>query len=132
MDCLASRVELGQHRATHKYRLVDNGGLQLLGRSVFDYYLVQVFFWKFVETFFSFFSNWTCKELVQLLDGIEQFGKSLCCRIDYNLSNYNIQTFLTGHGNWVDVSRYVASPSKGPAECREAVNNFFVSSAIGD
>jgi len=85
VECLASRVELGQHRATHKYRLVDNGGLQLLG------------------------SNWTCKELVQLLDGIEQFG----------------------HGNWVDVSRYVASPSKGPAECREAVNNFFVSSAIG-
>ena len=36
-----------------------------------------------------------------------------------------------GHGNWADVSRYVASPNKGPAECREAVNNFFVSSAIG-
>ena len=34
VDCLASRVELGQHRATHKYRLVDNGGLQLLGRCV--------------------------------------------------------------------------------------------------
>jgi len=85
VECLAGRVELGQHRATHKYRLVDNGGLHLLG------------------------SNWTCKELVQLLDGIEQFG----------------------HGNWADVSRYVASPNKGPAECREAVNNFFVSSAIG-
>ena len=25
----------------------------------------------------------------------------------------------------------MASPNKGPAECREAVNNFFVSSAIG-
>ena len=48
------------------------------------------------------------------------------------LSNVdNITFFPIGHGNWVDVSRYVASPSKGPAECREAVNNFFVSSAIG-
>ena len=37
MECLASRVELGQHRATHKYRLVDNGGLQLLGRFVLIY-----------------------------------------------------------------------------------------------
>ena len=31
----------------------------------------------------SLFSNWTCKELVQLLDGIEQFGKRTCCKI-YN------------------------------------------------
>jgi len=83
LECLASRVELGQHKAAHKYRLVDNGGLQLLG------------------------SSWTCKELVQLLDGLEQFG----------------------HGNWSDVARYVET--KGPGECREAVNNLFVSGPIG-
>jgi len=83
LECLASRVELGTHRATHKYRLVDNGGLLLLG------------------------STWTAKELVQLLDGLEQFG----------------------HGNWNDVARYVET--KGPAECREAVNNHFVGGPIG-
>ena len=32
----------------------------------------------------SIFSNWTCKELVQLLDGIEQFGKGTFCKIDGN------------------------------------------------
>ena len=45
VDCLASRVELGQHRATHKYRLVDNGGLQLLGRCV----LSLAWLWQFSE-----------------------------------------------------------------------------------
>ena len=70
MECLAGRVELGQHRATHKYRLVDNGGLHLLGRwQTHLIYLVIMFL------IFLFFSNWTCKELVQLLDGIEQFGE---------------------------------------------------------
>ena len=66
-----------------------------------------------------------------MLDGIEQFGKKTYCDCLVLLSNGNDITFPIGHGNWVDVSRYVASPTKGPAECREAVNNFFVSSAIG-
>lgn len=83
LECLASKVELGAHRSSHKYRLVDNGGLLLLG------------------------SSWTARELVQLLDGLEQFG----------------------HGNWNDVARYVET--KGPAECREAVNNHFVTGPIG-
>jgi len=83
LECLASKVELGVHRSCHKYRLVDNGGLLLLG------------------------SSWTARELVQLLDGLEQFG----------------------HGNWNDVARYVET--KGPAECREAVNNLFVTGPIG-
>jgi len=43
----------------------------------------------------------------QLLDGLEQFG----------------------HGNWNDVSRYVET--KGPTECRDAVNNMFVNGPIG-
>ena len=70
---------------------------------------------------------------MQLLDGIEQFGERTCVISDclVLLLNVNDITFPIGHGNWVDVARYVASPSKGPAECREAVNNFFVSSAIG-
>jgi len=83
IECIASRVELGAHRNNHKYRLVDNGGLLLLG------------------------STWTAKELVQLLDGLEQFG----------------------HGNWNDVARYVET--KGPVECREAVNSIFVEGPIG-
>lgn len=83
LECLASRAELGQHRNSHKYRLVDNGGLLLLG------------------------SSWTARELVQLLDGLEQFG----------------------HGNWNDVARYVET--KGPVECREAVNSLFVEGPIG-
>jgi len=83
LECVASRVEIGQHRNNHKYRLVDNGGLLLLG------------------------SSWTAKELVQLLDGLEQFG----------------------HGNWNDVARYVET--KGPVECREAVNSLFVEGPIG-
>ena len=43
VECLAGRVELGQHRATHKYRLVDNGGLLLLGRWQTHLYLVIMF-----------------------------------------------------------------------------------------
>ena len=43
VECLAGRVELGQHRATHKYRLVDNGGLHLLGRWQTYFYLVIMF-----------------------------------------------------------------------------------------
>ena len=35
-----------------------------------------IFTWSSCSWFyFLFFSNWTCKELVQLLDGIEQFGE---------------------------------------------------------
>lgn len=83
LECLASRVELGFHKANHNYRLVDNGGLELLD------------------------SSWAARELVQLLDGLEQFG----------------------HGNWADVARYVET--KGAVECREAVNTLFVTGPIG-
>ena len=61
LECISSRAELGQHKAYHGYRLLDNGDFSPLG------------------------NDWTAKELVQLLDGLEQFG----------------------HGNWNDVSRYV-------------------------
>ena len=57
---------------------------------------------------FSPLSNsWSAKEFVQLLDGLEQFG----------------------YGNWNDVSRYVETKTAG--ECRDAVNNIFVSGPIG-
>jgi len=51
--------------------------------------------------------NWNSQELFQLLEGLEQFG----------------------YGNWDDVSRYV--DTKGPNECREAVNSHFVNGPIG-
>ena len=53
-------------------------------------------------------NNWSAKELVKLLDGLEQFG----------------------YGNWNDVSKYVAS-NKSALECRDAVNNILVSGPIG-
>jgi len=83
LECFSSRAELGQHKAYHGYRLLDNGDFSPLG------------------------NDWTAKELVQLLDGLEQFG----------------------HGNWNDVSRYVET--KGPTDCRDAVNNMFVNGPIG-
>jgi len=83
LDCFSSRAEIGQHKSYHGYRLLDNGDFSPLG------------------------NDWSAKELVQLLDGLEQFG----------------------HGNWNDVSRYVET--KGPTECRDAVNNLFVSGPIG-
>jgi len=83
LECFSSRAELGQHKAYHSYKLLDNGDFSPLG------------------------NDWTAKELVQLLDGLEQFG----------------------HGNWNDVSRYVET--KGPTDCRDAVNNMFVSGPIG-
>jgi len=83
LDCFSSRAELGHHKSYHSYRLLDNGDFSPLG------------------------NDWTAKELVQLLDGLEQFG----------------------HGNWNDVSRYVET--KGPTDCRDAVNNMFVSGPIG-
>jgi len=52
-------------------------------------------------------NSWSAKEFVQLLDGLEQFG----------------------YGNWNDVSRYVETKTAG--ECRDAVNNIFVSGPIG-
>jgi len=82
-DCFAARVEVGNHKAHHAYRLMDNGGFSPLN------------------------NDWTAKELIQLLDGLEQFG----------------------YGNWNDVSRYVSS--KNAIECRDAVNNIFVRGPIG-
>jgi len=83
LECFSSKAEIGQHKAYHGYRLHDNGDFSPLG------------------------NDWSAKELVQLLDGLEQFG----------------------HGNWNDVSRYVET--KGPNECRDAVNNLFVTGPIG-
>jgi len=83
LECFSSRAEVGHHKCFHGYRLLDNGDFSPLG------------------------NEWTAKELVQLLDGLEQFG----------------------HGNWNDVSRYVET--KGPSECRDAVNNMFVKGPIG-
>lgn len=83
LECFSSRAEIGQHKSYHGYKLLDNGDFSPLG------------------------NDWTAKELVQLLDGLEQFG----------------------HGNWNDVSRYVET--KGPTECRDAVNNLFVTGPIG-
>jgi len=83
LECFSSRAEIGSHKCYHAYRLLDNGDFSPLG------------------------NEWTAKELVQLLDGLEQFG----------------------HGNWNDVSRYVET--KGPTECRDAVNNMFVNGPIG-
>ncbi|XP_023320922.1 transcriptional adapter 2-beta isoform X2 [Eurytemora carolleeae] len=51
--------------------------------------------------------DWNAGELFQLLEGIEQFG----------------------YGNWNDVSRDVGT--KGPTECRDAVNQSFVDGPIG-
>jgi len=84
LDCYASRVEIGQHKNSHSYRLADNGDLI---RPLDD--------------------DWSGKELIQLLEGLEQFG----------------------HGNWNDVARYVET--KEPNECKEAVNNMFVEGPIG-
>lgn len=82
-DCFSSGVEVGQHKSHHGYKFVDNGDFSPLG------------------------NDWSAKEFVKLLDGLEQFG----------------------YGNWNDVSRYVATKSAG--ECRDAVNNIFVSGPIG-
>lgn len=83
-ECFAAGVEVGSHRAHHAYQFMDNGDFSPLD------------------------NDWTAKELVQLLDGLEQFG----------------------YGNWNDVSRYVGS-SKTALECRDAVNNILVSGPIG-
>jgi len=82
-DCFSSRVEVGQHKAHHGYKFMDNGDFSPLSNS------------------------WSAKEFVQLLDGLEQFG----------------------YGNWNDVSRYVETKTAG--DCRDAVNNIFVSGPIG-
>lgn len=82
-ECFAAGVEVGGHKAHHGYRFMDNGDFSPLN------------------------NNWSAKELVQLLDGLEQFG----------------------YGNWNDVSRYVKS--KTAIDCRDAVNNIFVSGPIG-
>ena len=60
-ECFAARVEVGQHRPYHGYKFMDNGDFSPLN------------------------NNWSAKELVQLMDGLEQFG----------------------YGNWNDVSRFV-------------------------
>jgi len=52
--------------------------------------------------------DWSASELLELLEGLEQFG----------------------YGNWNDVSRYV--DTKGPSECRDAVNQYFVHGPIGN
>ena len=46
--------------------------------------------------------DWNLDELVQLLEGLEQFG----------------------YGNWTDVACYV--DTKNPVECRTAANQYFV------
>jgi hypothetical protein len=46
--------------------------------------------------------EWNQDELVQLLEGLEQFG----------------------YGNWTDVACYV--DTKNPTECRNAANQYFV------
>ena len=46
--------------------------------------------------------DWNQDELVQLLEGLEQFG----------------------YGNWTDVACYV--DTKNPTECRNAANQYFV------
>jgi len=84
LECFAAKVEIGQHRSTHAYRLADNGDLVC-----------------------PLSEEWSARELVQLLEGLEQFG----------------------HGNWNDVARYV--DSKEPSECKEAVNALFVEGPIG-
>jgi len=65
--------------------------------------------YKFMDNgdFSPLSNSWSAKEFVQLLDGLEQFG----------------------YGNWNDVSRYVETKTAG--ECRDAVNNIFVSGPIG-
>ena len=60
-ECFSSGVEVGQHRPHHGYKFMDNGDFSPLN------------------------NNWSAKELVQLMDGLEQFG----------------------YGNWNDVSRFV-------------------------
>ena len=54
-----SQVQTGGQRRSPSVGKVANS-FTILGHHVLD---------------FLFFSNWTCKELVQLLDGIEQFGE---------------------------------------------------------
>merc|ERR1719347_41446 len=65
--------------------------------------------YKFMDNgdFSPLSNSWSAKEFVQLLDGLEQFG----------------------YGNWNDVSRYVETKPAG--ECRDTVNNIFVSGPIG-
>jgi len=83
LECFSCRAEVAQHRPDHRYRFLDNGDFSPLG------------------------NDWSAKELLQLLEGLEQFG----------------------HGNWNDVARYVET--KSAAECREAVDATFVSGPIG-
>lgn len=83
LECFASQVEVGSHKNDHAYRFFDHGDFSPLN------------------------NDWSAKENLQLLDGLEQFG----------------------YGNWNDISRYVET--KGPSECRDAVINLFVEGPVG-
>ena len=65
VECLAGRVELGQHRATHKYRLVDNGGLHLLGRWQTHLLYLVIMFLIFYFSAIGLARNW-CSCLMEL------------------------------------------------------------------
>jgi len=83
LTCFSSGVIVGQHRANHPYRFEEEcPGSKMLG------------------------GEWNQDELVQLLEGLEQFG----------------------YGNWTDVACYV--DTKNPTECRNAANQYFVNGPI--
>jgi len=80
--CFTSGVTVGDHKPNHCYRFEENTKTKMFG------------------------GDWNAEELMQLLEGLEQFG----------------------YGNWTDVACFV--DTKNAYECRTAANQYFVNGPI--
>lgn len=85
LQCFSSGAEIGSHKKSHSYRFKDSCAILLFGGK----------------------GNWTCKEEIQLLNGMEKFG----------------------FGNWELVSKHVET--KTPEEVKEEYISRYLEGSIG-